>query len=208
VTIGLIQWSVPAVLPSSVRYYSAFRPERQAKFLDFMEIHFYPLANGPFEYRNHEEESANLAYAESVVSEVARCGKPVVLAEFGWYGGGKPKFDSGRHPAVTEAQHATYCRRLVETTTGLAIGWLNWGFYDQPEATDCSELTGLMTADGKLKQWGAVFHELSQRTPDRLRNLPKPGQRPAMDWDACVTSTTAGREFQRTYLQDFETRFP
>jgi endo-1,4-beta-mannosidase len=207
VTVGLIQWSVPAVLPGSVRYYSAFRPERQAKFLDFMEIHFYPLANGAFEYRRPEDKVANLAYAESIISEVARYGKPVVLAEFGWYGGGKPKFDAGKHPAATEAQHADYCRSLIETTAGFTTGWLNWGFYDQPEATDCSELTGLMTADGSLKMWGTAFHELTQRS-ERLHHSTKQGQRPTMDWEACITSTAAARDFQRAYLQAFQAQVP
>ena len=50
VTVGLIQWSVPSLLPG-VRHYAGFRPERQAKLLDFMEIHFYPLDHGAYEYR-------------------------------------------------------------------------------------------------------------------------------------------------------------
>ena len=47
-----------------------------------MEVHFYPLARGAYEYRNDQDELANLAYLESVVREVALVGKPVVLAEF------------------------------------------------------------------------------------------------------------------------------
>jgi beta-galactosidase GanA len=43
VTVGMIQWSVPALLPPGVRHYAAFRPSRQAKLLDFLEVHFYPL---------------------------------------------------------------------------------------------------------------------------------------------------------------------
>ena len=79
VTVGLIQWSVPSLLPR-VEHYSGFRPERQARLLDFLEIHFYPLDRGTYEYRNDEEEARNLAYLESVVSEAARPGKPVVAA--------------------------------------------------------------------------------------------------------------------------------
>src|SRR5690348_4544184 len=97
VTVGFIQWSVPSLLPAGPLHYSAFRPQRQAKFLDFLEVHFYPLAQGAFEYQTEEEELANLGYLESVVREAARPGKPLVLAEFGWYGGGKPKFNRGLH---------------------------------------------------------------------------------------------------------------
>jgi len=203
VTVGLIQWSVPCVLPGSVRYYAAFRPERQAKFLDFLEVHFYPLAQGAYDYRSAPDELANLAYLESVVREVPRPGKPVVLAEFGWYGGGKPKFDGGAHPAATEEQQAQYCRRVVETSAGFAVGWLNWGFYDQPEATDCSELTGLLTADGKTKAWGTAFRELASTCAGKQIPVAKLGARPELDWDACLTSTKAAAEFRKKYLEAY-----
>jgi len=199
VTVGLIQWSVPSLLPGSVRYYSAFRPERQAKFLDFLEIHFYPFANGAYEYRDEAEETANLAYLEGVVREVARSGKPVLVAEFGWYGGGKPGFDNGKHPFATEEQHAHYCRRLVEVSAPYATGWLNWGFYDQPEASDCSQFTGLVTASGKTKAWGKVFSELAATPPVAARRAA----RPSLNWDACLTSTAAAKKFREEYLAAF-----
>jgi hypothetical protein len=201
VTVGLIQWSVPVLLPGTVRHYSAFRPERQAKFLDFLEIHFYPLASGAYEYRSAEEEQVNLAYLESLVREVALAGKPVVLAEFGWYGGGKPKFDGGKHPAATQEQQAQYCRKVVETSAGLACGWLNWGLYDQPEATDCSELTGLLTAQGETKAWGKAFQELASKYC--LAGVPAGPEvnRPVLDWEAAVTSIDYGREFRRAWLK-------
>jgi hypothetical protein len=43
-TVGFIQWSVPTLLPG-LRHYAAFRPERQAPLLDFLEIHFYPFGS-------------------------------------------------------------------------------------------------------------------------------------------------------------------
>jgi len=148
VTVGLIQWSVPALLPG-VQHYSAFRPERQAKFLDFLDVHFYPLVDGFYEHSGPDDELRNLAYLEAVVREVARAGKPVVVAEFGWYGGGKPTIDQGRHRFASEQQQARWCQQAVATTRGLACGWLNWGFYDHPEARDVTEFIGLLTADGR-----------------------------------------------------------
>jgi beta-galactosidase GanA len=74
VTVGLIQWSVPTLLPAGVRHYSGFNPQRQAKFLDFMEVHFYPLARGAYDYQRPADEVANMAYLESLVREVARPG--------------------------------------------------------------------------------------------------------------------------------------
>jgi hypothetical protein len=203
VTVGMIQWSVPAVLPG-VRQYAAFRPERQAKWLDFMEIHFYPLAAGFYDYTRPEDEDRNLAYLESVVREVAATGKPVVVAEFGWYGGGKLSIDRGVHPAATDQQQARYCRRAIETTEGLATGWLNWGFYDHPEARDVSQLTGLLTVDGEPKAWAREFHTLAQSLARKPIVPPKPGPRPTLDWDRAITNPKASQQFREEYYRAFQ----
>lgn len=202
VTVGLIQWSVPALLPAGPRHYSAFNPRRQAAFLDFLEIHFYPLENGLLQYRDAQELNANLAYLESVVREVASAGRPVVLAEFGWYGGGQPTFNRNLRPA-TEAQHAEYCRRVLEVSEGFVVGWLNWGFYDHPGANDCSELTGLLTIGGHAKEWGNSFERWAFEHAGKTVPVHKLGTRPDMDWPACVTSRQAEDEFRRFYLQSF-----
>lgn len=201
VTVGMIQWSVPVILPS-VQQYAAFRPERQAPLLDFLEIHFYPLATGFYEY-SADAERQNLAYLQSVVRETAAPGKPVVVAEFGWYGGGKLTINEGRHPAASEDDQAQWCRRAVETTAGLATGWLNWGLYDHPESRDVTQLTGLLTADGNPKSWAREFQKLAARfsqQPPPPRDL---GAGPKLDWDRCTTDPQAGREFLREYAERF-----
>jgi len=204
VTVGFLQTSVPSRFWGGINDYTGYRPERQAKFLDFLEIHFYPSERGGYEYRSEEDELANLAYLEGIVREVARPGKPVVLAEFGWYGGAeKPKFDKGAHPQASEEQQARYCQHVIETSAGFAIGWLNWGLYDHPGATDCSELTGLLTVDGKTKAWGKTFHQLSARFAGKHIPPARAGTRPALDWDACVTSSQAAKEFRQSYFREF-----
>jgi sugar phosphate isomerase/epimerase len=205
VAIGLIQWSVPSLLPR-VSHYSGFRPERQAQFLDFMSIHFYPLNRGFYEYRDAEEESRNLAYLESVVREAASHGKPVIVGEFGWYGGGQPTINQGKHPAASEEQQARWCRKLVETTIGHAVGWLNWGFYDHPEARDVSQLTGLLTVEGQLKAWGQEFKRLSATMSGRLIAPATTLERPQLDWDLAITSVEKGNEFREKYYRSFTNR--
>jgi Cellulase (glycosyl hydrolase family 5) len=202
VTVGLIQWSVPIVLAGPF-HYSAFRPARQARYLDFLEVHFYPFARGFYEYRGEEDEARNLAYLEGVVSEVARCGKPTVLAEFGWYGGGKLTLDDGRHPAATEAQQARWCRRAVETTEGLACGWLNWGLYDCPEAGDVSQLIGLLKPDGTVKAWGRGFSQLAARFRAHPPRWEPVGPRPVLDWDRCITDRRAMDDYRERYYQAY-----
>lgn len=199
VTVGLIQWSVPSNI-AACWHYSAFRPQRQARLVDFMEVHFYPLANGHYQYQNDEEEAKNLAYLEGVVREVARWNKPLVIAEFGWYGGGKLTF--GDYAPATEEAQAAWCRKLVESTDGLACGWLNWGFYDQPEAGDSSQLSGLVKPDGTPKAWGRQFARLAEHyRGSPLPPAPALGPRPELDWDAATTSAAAGAAYREEYLK-------
>lgn len=200
VTVGLIQWSVPAV-PGPAWLYSGFRPAHQAPFLDFMEVHFYPLAPGFYEYAGEADEARNLAYLESVVREVAACSKPVVLAEFGWYGGGKLTIDNGRHPFASEAQQARWSRRVVETTRGWCQGWLNWGLHDHPEARDVTQYLGLFTADGVPKAWSRTFARLADRMAGETSPLPSIGERPALDWDACLQDRAAAERFREDYYR-------
>lgn len=208
VTVGLIQWSVPSNLVYP-RHYSAFRPEQIAPLVDFLEIHFYPLDSGAYTYQDTESEQRNLAYLEGVLREVAKAGKPVVIGEFGWYGGGKPRFDQGRHPAASEEQQARWCSNVVLKSEGLAVGWLNWGLYDQPEATDASEFTGLLKSDGRIKAWGREFQNLSTRMKARrIYQRTSIPDRPVLDWDRCVTSSAEGRSFRDAYYFAYKRSIP
>ncbi|MCX8107267.1 MAG: glycoside hydrolase family 5 protein, partial [Verrucomicrobiae bacterium] len=182
VTVGLIQWSVPFVLAGPWQY-SGFRPARQAQLLDFLEIHFYPLATGFYEYTGPDAERMNLAYLEAVVREVAAPGKPVVLAEFGWYGGGKLTINGGRHPPATEAQQAEWCRRAIEVSQGWCCGWLHWGLYDHPDARDVTQLIGLFTADGRIKEWGRTFRDMATRIRSAPMQARRDLARPTMEWE-------------------------
>lgn len=202
VTVGLIQWSVPSKLPG-VQQYSAFRPSRLARFLDFLEVHFYPLESGAYAYTGDTAELRNRAYLESVVREVAALGKPVVVAEFGWYGGGKLSSDHGTRLAATGEQQARWCRQVIATSAGLAVGWLNWGLYDVPEATDCSQFSGLLNAEGKTKAWGRDFQYLGARYAGHFIPPAQLSARPSLDWDLCITSVPAGNRFREAYIRAF-----
>lgn len=204
VTAGLIQWSVPVVL-AHIGHYSAFRPDRQAPWLDFLTFHFYPLERGAYLYQGPEAEAANLSYLEILAREHARFGKPVVIGEFGWHGGGAPKAFKNA-PVATEAQQARWCSRVVTTTTPWVTGWLNWGFHDQPEATDPSEFTGLLRADGQVKEWGREFSRLAAEWKSRTRPATTPevgADRPSIPWDRLVTSRRAVDEFRAEYLKAY-----
>ena len=65
VTMGLLQWSIPAQR-IKIDQYSGFRPAAIAKHLDFLELHFYPLVNGVYKYDGPADEAANLAVLEAM----------------------------------------------------------------------------------------------------------------------------------------------
>ena len=90
-----------------------------------------------------------------------------------------------------------------ETTAGLACGWLNWGFYDHPQARDVSQLTGLLTATGQPKAWAREFQRLGERFRAEPIRPREPGPRPNLDWDRCLIDLEAGRRFREEYLQAF-----
>ena len=163
VTVGYIQWSYPLVRSGKPGRYSAFNPRRQAQWLDFVSIHFYPTLGGPFDSPENWEK--NLAYLRSVLA-YCHTDKPVVLSEYGWYGGGAPR--GQRH--LDEAQQARWLTAEVEASRRLAHGWLSWPFADTPSSTDISIYAGLVTQRMTPKQWGRCF----QAYAARLSTLPQP----------------------------------
>lgn len=200
VTVGLVQWSFPVIhLP--LAQYTGFRPASIAKSLDFMEMHFYPLAGGAYRYDGTEPERRNLSYLESMAREAALTDLPVVVAEFGWYGGGP--LDANTLPA-SEDQQAQWCQHVIDTTRPLACGWLNWGLYDDPQATDVSRFTGLFTVDGRDKTWGRAFSEQAKVFAAKPPTFQLPTSRPSCPWDQCITDPAAMERFRKSYFDAFK----
>lgn len=125
----------------------------------------------------------------------------MVIGDFGWYGGGA--LAPGGKPA-DEGQQARWGRRVVEVTAPMACGWINWGLYDTPEAKAVSRLTGLLTIEGKDKEWGKVFGPLVQSLPP-AHTLPA---RPDLPWESATMDREAMTRFQAEYLAAFLARKP
>jgi len=178
ITVGYIQWSFPVIRPGDPHIYSAFNPRRQAEWLDFISIHFYPLMGRPFGSKSNWDR--NLAYLQNVLA-YCHVGKPVVLGEYGWYGGGAPK---GR-PHLTEDEQARWITAEVEASRRLAQGWLSWPFADTPEATDMSVYGGMVTYNHGKKRWGLRFRSYAAA----LFMLPQPTpELPSFDTSASLTA--------------------
>jgi len=159
VTVGLVQWTIPVLYGRPSRY-AAFRPSRIAPMLDFLSVHMYPFYGGD-PTSSGENLDKNLAYLELVLRYVkaGAPGKPLLVGEFGWHGGGKPDQLRERSPE----DQARWCRAAVLQGRGIAAGWLNWAYADTPSARDLSKFSGLVTEDGKPKPWGLAFRELAKK---------------------------------------------
>ena len=178
ITVGYIQWSYPLVRPGRPSRYSAFNPHRQARRLDFVTIHFYPTMGAPF--GSEENWQKNLSYLQAVLA-YCHTGKPVVLGEFGWYGGGAPQ----KHPYLSEAEQAQWISAEIEVSRRLADGWLSWPFADSPSSTDISLFAGLVKADFTIKAWGQKFKELAAN----LSELKQPTTKlPPFDFPNALTA--------------------
>ena len=190
ITVGYIQWSYPLVRPGHPSRYAAFNPYRQKGWLDFMTIHFYPTMGSPF--ASDENRQKNLSYLQAFLA-YCHVGKPVVLGEFGWYGGGAPQ----KHPYLTEEQQAKWISAEIEVSLSLADGWLSWPFADSPSSTDISLFAGLVKSDLTVKAWGQRFKEFAANMSELKQPRPK---LPEYDFPK---SLTAGNEELDTMHHDY-----
>jgi endo-1,4-beta-mannosidase len=192
VTVGYIQWSYPLVRSGNPNRYAAFNPRRQARWLDFVTIHFYPTMGSPFQSDINWQK--NISYLQGVLA-YCHTGKPVVLAEFGWYGGGAPQ----HHPYLSEKQQARWIVGEIESSRSLADGWLSWPFADTPESRDISLFAGLVKADLTLKDWGREFKALAANLPELKKTTPK---LPSSDFTRALTADEKElNELHQTYVK-------
>lgn len=154
ISVGLIQWSTPIMLPAKLGY-GAINPRRVAKHLDYMSQHFYPILTAIKESLDDQFEMQK-TYLQVIARAAYIPGKPLVMEEFGWKGG---RAIPGDPVAFPEEHQTRWCETLVEVTRQVACGWLNWAYADSPAPTaDVSAATGLWTSDGcRLKHWGQRF---------------------------------------------------
>lgn len=88
-------------------------------------------------------------------------GKPVVVQEFGWYGGGESRFLCDL-PYRSEEEHAEYMRILTSALKPHVNGFINWPLMDMPASKDISNHGGIFTADAQPKALAAVYRDLAE----------------------------------------------
>jgi hypothetical protein len=178
ITVGLHQSGFPAeeIVPSR---YTAFNPHLLAKCLDYIALHWYPFGNPytasilPFDLPSYLEASCATFLANCRYSYA---GRPLVMEEFSFYGGGSPQFWGGVLPFRTEREQTEYSRMLITMSLGSLGGWLNWPLQDTPSSVDTSAHGGFYDARGRLKSWGRAFRALAGRLKDRPLRREKPAR--------------------------------
>ena len=131
---------------------------------DFVTHHPYPACQAiPSGRGDPLDGGAPLRYWLNACIGMSRLdyyGKPVVIQEFGWYGGGTSRFLCDL-PYRSEQEHADYTQLLVDALIPHANGFLNWPTFDMPRADDISNHGGIFTADGRPKALAKVYRALA-----------------------------------------------
>ncbi len=143
---------------------------------DFVTHHPYPacqaVPNGRGDPLDGGEPLRYWLNACVAMSRFDHYGKPVVIQEFGWYGGGESAFLCPL-PYRSEQQHADYTRTLIDALLPHANGFINWPLMDMPKANDISNHGGIFTHDGRHKALAKVYADLVKKTQgQRLVRTP------------------------------------
>ena len=138
---------------------------------DFVTFHPYPALQVMPGGRGDPVTDADVM-AYWVHSTIANArfdyyGKPVVVQEFGWYGGGESRFLCDL-PYRSEEQHADYTERFTAALAPHVNGFINWPTMDMPNASDISNHGGIFTHDGQRKKLAAVYTKLAGLSGRRL----------------------------------------
>lgn len=135
-------------------------------------------------------------------------GMPVVLEEFGWYGGTDSKFLCPL-PYRSEEEQARYNQLMMETTVGTFSGWFTWPHKDMPKAGDITNGTGLWKPDGKtIKVWGKQYGEWAQRLQSAPPVFKEGKANRSLPMKALYTSDRAHVAFWESIASDWDLDAP
>lgn len=198
ITIGHIQWAVPIMLPG-VQHYAGFDLKANARHLDFMTMHFYPM-DAPRPCDAPEGIEVNKVYFQALL-HLASVGKPLMIGEFNWYGGGGLGGPNAWQLPEKPVEHQVeWCRELLAISRGRVCGWLNWAFADTPTSRDITRWSGCWTTDLRLKPWGEMFSAFARDViarPDTPRPFPAVLIAFPFDHRAMVTDPAVGNEYRK-----------
>ncbi len=135
------------------------------ELFDFITFHPYPcwqcLPGGRGDPLDGGEALQYWLHACIGMARLDHYQKPVVVQEFGWYGGGASRFLC-ELPPRREEEHAAYMEALITALRPHVNGFINWPLADMPQSTDISNHGGIFTHDGRRKALAGVFERLAR----------------------------------------------
>lgn len=205
ISVGSHQGTVPFDGASPGRYF-AFDPHYVGDLLDYISLHWYPYDDSmdiPDDPLNFEKNMAILMASMKYMY----AGKPLILEEFGLYGGGVAPDFPWRKPFkyVSQQLQADWVLGVMERSKGFCSGWLNWGFRDYPGAGDPTRFQGFIDDDGNLKELGMRFPTVAERVRKWVQSHGRVegARKIPLDLKALVTDGRKAAEFKRMVMQEF-----
>jgi len=157
ITCGMIQYSFPGVRNTKkASGYVAFNPAAIVKYLDYLSPHFYPIYRMKV-FNSSEDFAANMFYMQAWL-RYCNLGKPVILEEFGWYGG----YELLGNGYLNQNDQRRFCTSLIEGNMEYISGFINWAYQDCPNAVEVSGGSGMFDNDKNIKEWGRDMKWISK----------------------------------------------
>jgi hypothetical protein len=163
VSLGSHPFTVPFSGNNPSEYFS-FDPHVIGDLLDYISLHWYPYLDKDIIEGDKETFDYNM---NSMLGSMKYMyvGKPVVLEEFGLYGGGAAEFKGWKKfDWLSQQTQADWVVGAMDKGKKYCGGWLNWGFDDHPDCGDPTRYQGFYDDDIKLKKIGEVFPDAVLRT--------------------------------------------
>ena len=212
VTVGVNPWTFPDLRFVDVGYGKCrgFNTHFIAPLLDFVSVHYYPLSFFLGEdYPDPISTESGLQIALSLCEGLCRLSfenKPIVLEEFGWYGGGAPGWAGiiDSLPFKSEIEQAHYCRLLIESSKDWCGGWIQWTYGDTPQSSDISQFGGLVDKEGRLKTWGNEFTALAETIQNTKLARKSGTYQKQIDLFELYSSESKENQFWNEYLAEKE----
>lgn len=206
ITIGSHQCTVPLDCGAPSRFV-AFDPHYIGDLLDYVSLHFYPYdeAMDIGEDINNFEKCQNLFSAYINYMDI---GKPVMLEEFGLYGGGVAPDFSWRPPFkyLSQQVSADWVCKTILRNRSCCSGFLNWGFDDHPDCKDPTRYQGFYDDDGNIKELGKAIPDVIKSTNEYISGSPAYIKKTPLELDVkdILTSQEACWAFVRKAIEGYD----
>ncbi len=174
ISIGLHQRSFPTDVGSPAGY-ASFDPRAIGDLLDYVSIHFYPFDDTMDIADDLDSPEGRVLGGKNfkkcvnqMCAHINYCdiGKPVVLEEYGLYGGGVAPGFSWRKPFkyLPQSASADWANEVIRRNRMRCSGFLIWGFDDAPDQGDPTRYQGLYDDEGNIKELGKIYPTLIAET--------------------------------------------